>query len=74
VRLRLRAADSPASPSSRTGRLVAGESLIRTVTVKAGTAADGQLVVLPPGDYLISARLMDVEYGLRSDAWRFSLR
>ncbi len=54
--------------------LGAGESLIRTVTVKSGTAPESQFIVLPPGSYTIRARLLDSEFKLLSDPLPFTLR
>jgi hypothetical protein len=48
------------------GHLVPGESLLRSIMVKAGTNAEAQMVVLPAGTYFLSARLMDSEFKLQS--------
>ena len=54
--------------------LAAGEKLNRSVDVKAGTAADGVFAVFPPGDYNLSARLMDTRFKLQSAPMPFSVR
>jgi hypothetical protein len=51
-----------------------GESFSETVMVQVGTAASPPSVVLPPGDYAISARLMDTDFKLKSEPVTFSLR
>jgi hypothetical protein len=51
-----------------------GERLTQTVLVKAGTTPAGADVVLPPGDYLIYARLEDQNLQLKSAELPFSVR
>jgi hypothetical protein len=48
------------------GQLVPGESLIRSIMVKAGTKPEEQMVVLPAGTYSLHARLMDSDFKLQS--------
>jgi len=54
--------------------LGAGQSVIQSFSVKAGTVPDAQFIVLPPGDYRIVARLADTVYRLNSEPLSFSLR
>ena len=51
-----------------------GESFVQTYTVKPGTAPDGQFIVLPPGEYMIRARLHDTVYRLNSDPVVFTVQ
>ena len=53
--------------------LRAGESFFQTYTVKPGTAPDAQLIVLPPGEYTIRARLEDSVFKINSDPVVFTL-
>jgi len=55
-------------------KLQPGETVLRAITVKGGTAPDGQLIVLPAGDYVVYARLLDSEFKLQSARVPFSLR
>jgi len=51
-----------------------GASFSQTFTVKPGTIPEASYVVLPPGEYLIRARLEDSVYKLVSDPVLFGLQ
>ena len=51
-----------------------GERLLKSFMVKAGTAPEAEMIVLPAGTYAVRARLLDFDFKLQSDAWPFSLR
>ena len=51
-----------------------GESFFRTHSVKSGTAHESDVIVLPPGDYTIRARLEDTVYKLNSEPVVFTVR
>ena len=51
-----------------------GEVMQSDVMVKAGTAPEGQFVVLPRGDYTIQYRLEDRDFHTESDRLPFVLR
>ena len=54
--------------------LRAGAAFSQSYSIKAGTAPDGQFVVLPPGEYVIRARLEDTIYKVESDPVSFALQ
>jgi hypothetical protein len=51
-----------------------GGSFFTTVTVKPGSVTEPQAIVLPPGEYLIRARLEDSVYKLNSDPVAFTVQ
>jgi hypothetical protein len=48
--------------------------VLSSIVVKGGTAPDGQFVVLPAGDYVVYAPLLDYDFKLQSERVRFSVR
>ena len=51
-----------------------GGSFFRTVTVKPGTVTAPDAIVIPPGEYLIHARLEDSVYKLNSEPVVFTVQ
>ena len=54
--------------------LAVSTSLVFTVIVNSGDAPVSNLIVVPPGDYMIYTSLEDDKYRLKSDRMSFTLR
>jgi len=54
--------------------LTVGVSVVHPVMVKAGTVPEPQMIVLPPGDYALYARLEDSTYRIQSEPFPFTVR